>query len=486
MKKVLPLLLALFVFFVPFVSQTYAYSSFGDSGTHGKTWTLKKANGVKSTTSVVTDGDASTSVTLSNGDSLVYYLNEVKDITKIYWYVVEPSSYLQFRLHHADGTETRLQPTNMAPLDVSSASGSDVVSVEVINFATGTNLNKVIKEVDFFATTPVIEITHNEISNVLSTVTDKSFSVTWNPPKDNPNFVQTNIYKNGIKIANVAKEIDVWKDDDVLPNTSYTYKLSAVYDDGFETNGVSVTDITGAEPPDPSKIPPSNVTDLAVSNITDTSLELGWLNPDDDDLDKINIYKNGTLLESISVNSTYKVIGLSPNTSYTFSVSAVDTDGNEGTKQSTTATTLDGKDNVAPDAPKGLTVEAGNKVLYLKWNKNLEDDLLGYNVFVNGVKQNTIPIKNTFFTIADLSNGTDYNVSISAVDTSSNESPRTTEKQGIPNEDGMPLLSTDYDLIDVAKGVENWFSSFWLIIAFAIAIPLSFYIASRIKLMFLE
>ncbi|HER2159113.1 TPA: hypothetical protein VJS58_001686 [Streptococcus pyogenes] len=50
----------------------------------------------------------------------------------------------------------------------------------------------------------------------------------------------------------------------------------------------------------------------------------------------------------------------------------------------------------------------------------------------------------------------------------------------------MPLLSTDYDLIDVAKGVENWFSSFWLIIAFAIAIPLSFYIASRIKLMFLE
>ncbi|HER2159152.1 TPA: fibronectin type III domain-containing protein, partial [Streptococcus pyogenes] len=150
-----------------------------------------------------------------------------------------------------------------------------------------------------------------------------------------------------------------------------------------------------------------------VSNITDTSLELGWLNPDDDDLDKINIYKNGTLLESIPVNSMYKVIGLTPNTSYTFSVSAVDTDGNEGTKQTTTATTLDGKDNVAPDAPKGLTVEAGNKVLYLKWNKNLEDDLLGYNVFVNGVKQNTIPIKNTFFTIADLSNGTDYNVSIS-------------------------------------------------------------------------
>ncbi|HER2174372.1 TPA: fibronectin type III domain-containing protein [Streptococcus pyogenes] len=331
-----------------------------------------------------------------------------------------------------------------------------------------------------------VSIAHPEISNVLSTVTDKSFSMTWNTPKDNPNFIQTNIYKNGTKIANVAKEIDVWKDDDVLPNTSYTYKLTAVYDDGFETSGVNITDITSAEPPDPSKIPPSNVTDLAVSNITDTSLELGWLNPDDDDLDKINIYKNGTLLESIPVNSMYKVIGLTPNTSYTFSVSAVDTDGNEGTKQTTTATTLDGKDNVAPDAPKGLTVEAGNKVLYLKWNKNLEDDLLGYNVFVNGVKQNTIPIKNTFFTIADLSNGTDYNVSISAVDTSSNESPRTTEKQGIPNEDGMPLLSTDYDLIDVAKGVENWFSSFWLIIAFAIAIPLSFYIASRIKLMFLE
>lgn len=106
--------------------------------------------------------------------------------------------------------------------------------------------NEVISHIVFKIPTPV---DHTEISNVLSTVTDKSFSMTWNPPKDNPNFIQTNIYKNGTKIANVAKEIDVWKDDDVLPNTSYTYKLTAVYDDGFETSGVNITDTTNAEPP---------------------------------------------------------------------------------------------------------------------------------------------------------------------------------------------------------------------------------------------
>lgn len=48
----------------------------------------------------------------------------------------------------------------------------------------------------------------------------------------------------------------------------------------------------------------------------------------------------------------------------------------------------------------------------------------------------------------------------------------------------IPTVSLNYELADVATGVGSWFSSYWLILAFAVAIPLSFYVAQRVKGLF--
>ncbi|GAV16091.1 hypothetical protein [Paenibacillus sp. NAIST15-1] len=48
----------------------------------------------------------------------------------------------------------------------------------------------------------------------------------------------------------------------------------------------------------------------------------------------------------------------------------------------------------------------------------------------------------------------------------------------------IPTVSLTYNLADVASGVASWFSSFWLILAFAVAIPLAFYVANRVKGLF--
>lgn len=48
----------------------------------------------------------------------------------------------------------------------------------------------------------------------------------------------------------------------------------------------------------------------------------------------------------------------------------------------------------------------------------------------------------------------------------------------------MPTINLTYNLADVANAVTSWFDSFWLIIAFAVAIPLAFLIANRIKGLF--
>lgn len=49
----------------------------------------------------------------------------------------------------------------------------------------------------------------------------------------------------------------------------------------------------------------------------------------------------------------------------------------------------------------------------------------------------------------------------------------------------IPTINLSYDLADVASSVTNWFSSMWLIVAFAVAIPLAFLIAGRIKGLFM-
>jgi hypothetical protein len=48
----------------------------------------------------------------------------------------------------------------------------------------------------------------------------------------------------------------------------------------------------------------------------------------------------------------------------------------------------------------------------------------------------------------------------------------------------IPSIDLAYNLADVATSISNWFSSFWLIIAFATAIPLAFLIAHRVKNLF--
>lgn len=49
---------------------------------------------------------------------------------------------------------------------------------------------------------------------------------------------------------------------------------------------------------------------------------------------------------------------------------------------------------------------------------------------------------------------------------------------------GIPTINLQYDLTDVATGVTNWTTSIWLIVAFAVSIPLSFVIANRVKNLF--
>lgn len=82
-------------------------------------------------------------------------------------------------------------------------------------------------------------------------------------------------------------------------------------------------------------------------------------------------------------------------------------------------------DLVAPVTPNGLAVTESYDSLSLTWDQNTDTDLYGYNVYLDGTLHNTSIITTTDYVINGLLTGTSYNIQISAIDISFNESSKT-------------------------------------------------------------
>ncbi|MDQ0062736.1 fibronectin type III domain-containing protein [Paenibacillus harenae] len=106
----------------------------------------------------------------------------------------------------------------------------------------------------------------------------------------------------------------------------------------YRVDGGSLYSIQVAYPEAP-QWPEGDV--LTVTGVTYNSVHLNWLPArDETGVDEYMVFQNNTLLETLNgdVNS-YEVKGLSPNSSYLFSLVAVDAAGNQSVKQEATITT---------------------------------------------------------------------------------------------------------------------------------------------------
>ncbi|KAB8153664.1 DUF5011 domain-containing protein [Kordia sp. TARA_039_SRF] len=89
--------------------------------------------------------------------------------------------------------------------------------------------------------------------------------------------------------------------------------------------------------------PPTAPSGLSAFNTSQTTTDLMWTTSTDNvDVVGYNIYQNGTFRETIPQVTNYVVENLTPNTSYTFKLTALDSAGNESAESNeVTITTLD-------------------------------------------------------------------------------------------------------------------------------------------------
>ncbi|PKR86410.1 lamin tail domain-containing protein [Heyndrickxia camelliae] len=82
------------------------------------------------------------------------------------------------------------------------------------------------------------------------------------------------------------------------------------------------------------------------------------------------------------------------------------------------------QDEVAPQIPANIKADAGNGEVSIAWDPNPETDLYRYNVYKNGTLEYSVSPEKYNFTIYALTGNRDVTLQVTAVDTSGNESEK--------------------------------------------------------------
>lgn len=301
--------------------------------------------------------------------------------------------------------------------------------------------------------------------------------LTWkNPVEDGFNGVK--IYRDDALIKVLDKSETSYVVNDLKDNTMYNFKVSSLDASNVETKGVTTSVRTLV---DPKKIPPGPVSSFT-AEATDKTVKLKWKSPKDDDLAGFKILQNGKQVAEIGLEEEFTVKNLKPLTDYTFGVMAVDKDKNDSTPVNLSIRTLEENDDEPPLVPSNVFAKPSNGALIATWDRVSDKDLAGYNVYLDDKKINSNLISSTNFTIKNLENNRKYKIQVQAVDRSGNASALSLAAYGTPDERTLPIIESKYSLQDVSDGVGVMFGQFWTVLAFAVGIPLAFYIIYKLKL----
>ncbi|HFJ9423796.1 TPA: fibronectin type III domain-containing protein [Bacillus paranthracis] len=297
-----------------------------------------------------------------------------------------------------------------------------------------------------------------------------------NPTEEN--FSGVKIYEGDTYLTTVDKPLNTYTVSGLKDSTTYSFRFTTVDDNGIETKGINKAVTTLI---DPKKIPPGPVSSF-VADPTDKTVKLKWKRPKDEDLAGFKIFQNGKKIAEIGLEEEFTVKNLEPLTEYNFGVVAVDKDKNDSTSVNLSVKTLDEKDDEPPHVPSNVFAKPSNGALIASWDKVSDKDLAGYNVYLDDKKINSNLISSTNFTIKNLENNRKYKIQVQAVDRSGNVSELSLSAYGTPDENTVPIIESKYSLQDVSDGVSVMFGQFWTVLAFAVGIPLAFYIIYKLKL----
>lgn len=253
-----------------------------------------------------------------------------------------------------------------------------------------------------------------------SNVAQTSLTLTWTASTDNVGVTGYDVYSGSSLLGNVTgTSASV---TGLTANTAYSFTVKAKDAAGNvspSSNVVNVTTLVATDTQAPTA--PSN---LAASNITQTSLSLTWnASTDNMGVTGYDVYRGSSLIQTVTGTSA-AVSGLTANTAYSFSVKARDAAGNISPSSNVVnVTTLPVPDTEAPTAPSNLAATNITQTsLTLTWTASADNvGVTGYDVYSGSSLLGSVT--GTSAAITGLTANTAYSFSVKAKDAAGNLSP---------------------------------------------------------------
>jgi chitodextrinase len=253
------------------------------------------------------------------------------------------------------------------------------------------------------------------------TRTATTIPLTWTASTDNVAVTGYKVYRNGTQVGTTASAS--YTDTGLTPNTSYSYSIAA-YD---ATGNISAQSSATSFSTTPDTTAPSVPAGLAMNTHTLTSIKLTWTaSTDNVGVSGYKVYRNGTQIAT-SQATNYTDTGLTPGTSYSYTVAAYDA-ANNTSAQSTASSFSTLADTTAPSVPANLNSTGQTTTsIALSWSSSTDDvAVTGYKVYRNGTQIATTA--STTYTNTGLTPGTSYSYTVAAYDASGNTSAQSSAK----------------------------------------------------------
>ncbi len=260
-----------------------------------------------------------------------------------------------------------------------------------------------------------------------SAVSESQIDLAWSAASDNVGVTGYTVRRDSTPVGTPTGTS--FSDTGLAANTTYNYTVDAFDAAGntsAQSNSAQATTLAGADTSAPT-VP----TGLAATAISQSRIDLSWSAATDNvGVTGYTVRRDGVAIAT-PAGTSFSNTGLSPNTTYSYSVDAFDAAGNTSNESTTAqATTLAaGGDTTAPSVPAGLgATPASVSRIDLAWAASTDDTAVtGYTVRRDGVIV-ALPTGTTFADIG-LAANTQYNYTVDAFDAAGNTSAESSAVQ---------------------------------------------------------
>src|SRR6267143_1311149 len=151
-------------------------------------------------------------------------------------------------------------------------------------------------------------------------VSGSRINLSWNASTDNVGVAGYKVLRGGVQIATTSAL--TYADTGLSPSTAYSYTVAA-----YDTAGNTSAPSSAASATTQAATPPSIPTGLSATAISGSQINQSWsASTDPVGVTGYNVMRNGVLIAAVSA-LTYADTGLSPSTTYTYTVAAFNAAG---------------------------------------------------------------------------------------------------------------------------------------------------------------